>query len=141
MVGGILARMSRYAIDAPVALRLVREERAVASTVQLVAPKVLQSRAMELLYDEVQRGALDRGEAMRLLDGITTMRVRLLGDRVSRGTAWTFAEHLGWRELGDAEFVSVAKLQADAFVTLDPELARQAAELVTVAPYEALFTD
>ena len=67
------------------------------------------------------------------------MKIRLLGDRVSRGLAWKLAEQLDWDDTSDAEFVSVAKLQADAFVTLDPELAARAADEVTVAPYEALF--
>jgi hypothetical protein len=74
-----------------------------------------------------------------ILDGITTMKIRLLGDRVSRGLAWKLAEELDWDDTADAEFVSVAKLQADAFVTLDPALAARVADVVTVAPYEALF--
>ena len=132
--------MTRYAIDALTAIRLVRERAAVASTHQLVGPKALQSRALSLVYGQVRRGELDREEAVAVLDGITTMKIRLLGDRVSRGLAWKLAEQLDWDDTADAEFVSVAKLQADAFVTLDPVLAARVADVVTVAPYEALFT-
>ncbi len=110
-----------------------------ASTHQLVGPKALQSRALSLVYGQVRRGELDRDEAVAILDGITTMRIRLLGDRVSRGLAWKLAERLDLDDTADAEFVSVAKLQADAFVTLDPALAKRVADEVTVAPYEALF--
>jgi predicted nucleic acid-binding protein len=132
--------MTRYAIDALTAIRLVRDGDAVASTHQLVGPKVLQSRALSIVYGQVRRGELDRKDAVAILDGITTMKIRLLGDRVSRGVAWKFAEELDWDDTADAEFVSVAKLQADAFVTLDPDLAVRVAGVVTVAPYEALLT-
>ncbi len=131
--------MTRYAIDALTAIRLVREGDAVASTHQLVGPKALQSRALSLVYGQVRRGELERAEAVRILDGITTMKIRLLGDRVSRGVAWKLAEELDWDDTADAEFVSVAKLQADAFVTLDPALAARVGDVVTVAPYEALL--
>jgi predicted nucleic acid-binding protein len=131
--------VTRFAIDALTAIRVVREGAAVASTHRLVGPKVLQSRALSIVYGQVRRGELDRKDAVAILDGITTMKIRLLGDRVSRGVAWKFAEELGWDDTADAEFVSVAKLQADAFVTLDPALAARVADVVTVAPYEALF--
>ena len=133
--------MTRYAIDALTAIRLVREGEAVASTHHLVAPKALQSRALSLVYGQVRRGEFDRAEAVAILDGITTMKIRLLGDRVSRGLAWKLAEQLDWPDTADAEFVSVAKLQADAFVTLDPTLASSVSDVVTVAPYEALFEE
>ena len=95
--------MSRYAIDALTAIRLVREGAAVASTLQLVAPKALQSRALSLVYGQVRRGELERAEAVTLLDGITTMKIRLLGDRVSRGLAWKLAEELDLDDTADAE--------------------------------------
>jgi len=38
----------------------------------------------------------------------------------------------------DAEYVARTQLQADAFITLDPELARAVQDLVTVAPIDAL---
>lgn len=34
--------------------------------------------------------------------------------------AWNFAEPLGWDDTFTAEYVALTKLQADAFVTLDP---------------------
>lgn len=130
--------MTRYAIDAPTAIRIVRERADIPAEHQLVAPKSLQSNAMSLLYRERRAGTLDRDEAQTLLDGITTMRIRLLGDRVSRGHAWRIAEDLGWDDIGAAEYIAVAKLQADGFVTADEQLAREAANLVPIAPFEAL---
>ena len=65
--------------------------------------------------------------------------MRLLGDRVSRGTAWKLALRHDWN-LHDAEYVAITQLQADALITSDPGLAERAATLVTVLPVEALLT-
>lgn len=64
--------------------------------------------------------------------------MRLLGDRVSRAVAWKIAEQLNWDDTTDAEFVAVATLQADVFVTLDDDLARSVEAIVTIAPFDAL---
>jgi hypothetical protein len=65
--------------------------------------------------------------------------VRLLGDRVSRRTAWDLARRHDWRDLREAEYIAVASLQADALVTLEPELAKRAAGLVPLAVLEQLY--
>ena len=41
-----------------------------------------------------------------------------------RRRAWELADQLGWASTYDAEYVALTQLQADAFVTLDAELAR-----------------
>jgi predicted nucleic acid-binding protein len=130
--------MTRFAIDALTAIRLARERILVPDEHQLVAPNVLLSHALSQLYQQVHEGTLGNDEARSILDGITTMRIRLLGDRVSRGRAWKIAADLGWDEVGNAEYVAVAQLQADAFVTLDEQLARQVEGIVTLAPFEEL---
>ena len=66
------------------------------------------------------------------------MPIRLLGDAVLRRQAWKVADQLGWAATYDAEYVALTQLQADALVTLDPELARRAGELVRVASIEEL---
>jgi hypothetical protein len=66
------------------------------------------------------------------------MRIRLLGDRVSRAVAWKIAEQLDLDDTVTAEYVAVAQLQADALVTEDPELARRADGIVPLAPFAAL---
>jgi len=130
--------MTRFAIDAPTAVRMVREGISVPEGSTLVAPNLLRSQALSLIYREVRAGTLDEAEARSLLDGITTMRVRLLGDRVSRGVAWQLAREFDWDDTADAEYVAVAKLQADVFVTLDEDLARRVEGVVTLAPFDAL---
>ena len=131
--------MTRFAIDAATAVRLAREGLSASDAHQLVAPSLLRSQALSLLYRAVRAGELTGDEARTALDGITTMRIRLLGDRVSRATAYRLAEQLDWDDTVDAEYVAVAKLQADALVTLDSELARRVEGIVTVAPFEALL--
>jgi predicted nucleic acid-binding protein len=132
--------MTRFGIDAPTALRIVEQQVAVLGEHQLVAPNRLRSEALSIVYARVRRGELDRADAMSTLDGITALQVRLLGDRVSRRTAWKIAEQLDWDDTARAEYLAVTQLQADALITGDPELARAAAGIVAVAPFEALAT-
>ncbi|MEP6479435.1 MAG: hypothetical protein ABJB03_08595 [Rhodoglobus sp.] len=131
--------MTRYGIDALTAVRLVREGVVVSDAHQLVAPNLLRSQALSIIYREARLAGLEKAEARAMLERLTTMRIRLLGDRVSRATAWRVAEQLGWEDTPNAEYVAVAQLQADALVTLDESLARQVAGVVPVAPYEALL--
>jgi len=130
--------MTRFGIDPQVALRIVRDGITVDPGHQVVAPNVLRSQVLSYLYREVREGRLEEPAARVLLDGITALKVRLLGDRVSRANAWRIAVQLNWDDIGQAEFVAVAVLQADAFITLDNALAGEAAALVTIAPFEAL---
>lgn len=130
--------MTRYGIDAEVAVRLAREGIALPSAHQLVGPNALRSDALSLVYQAYRRGDMSQGDATALLDAITSMRIRLLGDRVSRAVAWQVAERLGWADLGKAEYIAVATLQADVFVTSDAELRKQVRGIVATAPFKAL---
>ena len=130
--------MTRFAIDARTAIRLLRERITVPDAHQLVAPNVLRSQAMSRIYRDARQGEFSDQEAQALLDGLTTMRIRLLGDRVSRAVAWRIAQQLDWDDTTNAEYVAVAKLQADVFVTLDADLARQVEGIVTTVPFEVL---
>ena len=131
--------MTHYGIDALTAVRLVREGVVVSDQHKLVAPNLLRSQALSLIYRSVRDGSTTAADARQQLERITTMSIRLLGDRVSRGTAFRLATSLDWDDTANAEYVAVAQLQADAFVTGDPALAKAVADLVTVAPYEALL--
>ncbi len=64
--------------------------------------------------------------------------MRLLGDRVSRRTAWRIAREQDWDTLRDAEYLAVTRLQADA-LTVDARMAALAVSQVPVAPVDALF--
>ncbi|MFC9560057.1 hypothetical protein [Agromyces sp. NPDC056965] len=130
--------MTRFGIDALTATRLIEAGLTASEDHQLVAPNVLRSRVLSHLYRKVRHGEVSRDAAIEQLGRLTSMRVRLLGDRVSRAVAWQIAEQLDWDDTTNAEFVAVAKLQADAFITLDPEFARQVEGIVTIAPFDAL---
>ncbi|HEU5007813.1 MAG TPA: type II toxin-antitoxin system VapC family toxin [Jatrophihabitantaceae bacterium] len=133
--------MTRYGIDAPTLLRLVAEDIAVHPSHQLVAPSLIRSHALTLLLQAVLRGELSEADALQRHERVTETKMRVLGDRVSRRTAWTFARERGWSTTYDAEYLAVTKLQADALVTVDPELSAKAEGLVPLAPFERLTTE
>jgi predicted nucleic acid-binding protein len=130
--------VARYVIGVDVALRLAAEEAVVAAGHQLLAPTLLRSQLLSELYRAVGRGELTKKDAARRLDHVRGLRLRLLGDRVLQNTAWKVAEQLGWPDTYEAEYVALTQLQADAFVTLDQELAAAVKDLVTVAPIDVL---
>lgn len=103
--------MSRYVIDARTLLHLVDQHVLLNPDHGLVAPTRIRSE----------------------------LTMRLQGDRMSRGTAWKIARAQGWPTLRDAEYLAVTRLQADALVTVDPELAAKADGIVPVAPWESLL--
>jgi predicted nucleic acid-binding protein len=88
----------------------------------------------------VHEGELPPSVAFDLLTRIWAMPIRLLGDAVLRRRAWDFAEKHRWAENSDAEYVALTQLQADAFVTLDADLARRVEGVVPTATIEALRT-
>src|SRR6188472_1199837 len=108
--------MARYVIDAPTLLHLVAEGVAIDPGHRLVAPNLLRSQALAQLLAAVRRGDITEDVALQ-------HQVRLLGDRVSRRTAWKIAMEHGWDSTFDAEYLAVTRLQADALVTIDPALA------------------
>ena len=133
--------MARYVIDAPTLLHLLDRDLAVDPGHQLVAPGPIRSEALQLLLRDVRRGVRTEKEALRTHERVTELKMRLLGDRASRGTAWRIAREQDWDTLRDAEYLAVTRLQADALVTVDPVLAAKAADIVPLAPLEALLTD
>jgi indolepyruvate ferredoxin oxidoreductase alpha subunit len=57
---------------------------------------------------------------------------------VLRRRAWDVADRLCWASTYEAEYVALTQLQADAFVTLDGELASRLDGIVATASIEAL---
>ena len=130
--------MTRYVIGPDVAARLARYRAVIRAERELLAPTLLRSQVLSLLYQAVGRGELGRNEADEQLTYVRGLRIRLLGDRVLQNVAWKVADQLGWSDTFDAEYVALTQLQADAFVTLDHDLARAVEDLVAVAGIEAL---
>lgn len=132
--------MTHYAIDAEVALQLIADQLDVAARGhRLVAPSRLRSDALATLHRRFRAGELTEQEALRLLDRLATLPIRLLGDRVSRDRAFKLAVRLGWEDTAPAEYLSVAVLQADRLVSRDPRLVAGATGLIPVAPIEELY--
>ena len=130
--------MARYVIDAPTLLHLVAAGVEVDPAHRLVAPNAVKSQALSLLLHRVRAGDLTEAEALAQHERLTELKMRLLGDRVSRSTAWRIAMEQGWDTTTDAEYFAVTRLQADAFVTIDAAMAARAAGIVPVAALSAL---
>jgi predicted nucleic acid-binding protein len=133
--------MARYVIDAPTLLRVLDSDLRIDAGHQLVAPNSIRSEALQLLLTDVVRGRRTDREALRTHELITELKMRLLGDRVSRATAWRIAREYGWDTLRDAEYLAVTRLQADALVTTDSGLAAKAAGIVPLAGLDAVLVD
>ena len=130
--------MTRYVIGPDVAMRLARHQTAVSGDHQILAPALLRSQLLSLLYQAVRRGEMTKKEAERQLDYVRGLRIRLLGDRVLQSVAWKVADQLGWPDTSAAEYVALTLLQADALITLDEQLAEAVRSVVIVAAVAAL---
>jgi predicted nucleic acid-binding protein len=130
--------MTRYVIGPDVAIRLAQDQTVIRGDHQILAPALLRSQLLSLLYQAVRRGEMTKKDAGLRLRYVRGLRIRLLGDRVLQDVAWRVADQLGWPDTLDAEYVALTKLQADALITLDRQLAHAVQDLVTVAPIEAL---
>jgi predicted nucleic acid-binding protein len=133
-------RMTRFVVDCGVVLHLATEEIEVRAEHELLAPTLLRSQTLSAMHEVVHAGEIPPDVALDRLTRIWAMPIRLLGDAVLRRRAFDLAERLGWAETYDAEYLALTQLQADAFVTLDTELARQAEGIVPTATIEALRT-
>ena len=129
----------RYVIALDTTLRLLRERVHVHDGIKLLAPTLLRSQALSHLYGSVLRGEIDRKAAASQLDHMRSLKIRLLGDRVLQKVAWDMAEQLHWKDTFMAEYLALTKLQADAFVTLDSELARSVRQIVPLASFEDIL--
>lgn len=130
---------TRCAIDAVTALRLVQDDVALGARRPLVGPAVLRSHALSMLYRDVRRGVLDEKTARAGLESLATLKMRLLGDRVSRATAWRIARELDTDDTTVAEYVAVAVLQADVLVAGDADVAAAADGRIPLASYDDLL--
>ena len=128
----------RFVVDCGAVLHLAAENIEVSPEHELLAPTLLRSQTLSALHEAVNAGDLSEDDAFSRLARIQSIKIRLLGDAVLRRRAWQIAEQLGWAETYDAEYVALTQLQADAFVTLDDDLARRLAGIVATATIDAL---
>ena len=130
--------MTRFVVDSSAVLHLASAGIEVPAEHKLLAPTLLRSQTLSALHEAVQRGEMLAGVAHDRLARVGRMPIRLLGDAVLRRRAWDLADRLGWASTFNAEYVALTQLQADAFVTLDMELARSVEGIVATASIDAL---
>jgi predicted nucleic acid-binding protein len=131
--------VSKYVVDASAVLHLAREEIEVSSEHELLAPTLIRSQALSSMHEAVHRGDVEAKAAQAVLARVGKMKIRLLGDAVLRRTAWKYADQLGWASTYAAEYVALTKLQADALITLDEDLARSVQGVVPTASIDDLL--
>jgi hypothetical protein len=105
--------MTRFVVDCGVVLYLASEGFEVPPGHELLAPTLLRSQTLSALHEAVHQGELAPEVAL---------------------------DQLGWAETYDAEYLALTQLQADAFVTLDNDLARRVEGVVPTATIDALRT-
>jgi predicted nucleic acid-binding protein len=130
--------MTRFVVDAGAVLHLASEGTEASDEHELLAPTLLRSQTLSALHEAVQRGEIPADVARDRLARIGRMSIRLLGDAVLRRRAWEVADQLGWASTYDAEYVALTQLQADAFITLDAQLARSVEGIVETVSIDAL---
>ena len=131
--------MTRFVVDPSAVLHLASAEIDVSGEHELLAPTLLRSQTLAMLHEAVHRGEMAADVAREQLARIGRIKIRLLGDAVLRRRAWEVADQLGWASTYNAEYVALTQLQADAFITLDPELGRSVEGVVATASIEALL--
>jgi predicted nucleic acid-binding protein len=132
--------MTRFVVDCQTLLRISAGEIEVAAEHKLVAPTLVRSQALAALYEAARRGEISAAEGMEQVTRINSLKVRFLGDKVLQRQAWKVADELGWETTSDAEYVALTRLQADALVTSDGDLARAVSSVVETATVDALRT-
>jgi len=130
--------VTRFVVDAGAVLHLVSEDIAVSDAHKLLAPTLIRSQTLSALHEAVQRGEIPADVARDRVVRIRQLKIRLLGDAELMRRAWDIADRLGWPSTYDAEYLALTQLQADAFVTLDAELARSVEGIVETASIDAL---
>ena len=130
--------MTRFVVDASAVQHLASTDYEVPAEHELLAPTLLRSQTLSALHEAVARGEMPADVARERLARIGRLPIRLLGDAVLRRRAWDVADRLGWATTYDAEYIALTQLQADAFVTLDADLARKVEGIVPTAPIDAL---
>lgn len=131
--------MTIFVIDPSVAIELTAGGASIPREHSLVAPTLLRSQVLALVYGSVHRGEISEPVGRKVLDDIRGLRIRLLGDRVLQDHAWRIAAKLNWPDTYQAEYIALTKLQADALATADHKLAVAASGFVeTVTPADIL---
>lgn len=80
--------MTRYVIGPDVAIQLAGDEAVIPDGHHMLAPALLRSQMLSLLYQAARRGEITKKDAERRLDYAHGMRIRLHGDSFLQNAAW-----------------------------------------------------
>jgi predicted nucleic acid-binding protein len=131
-------RVARFVVDCETLLQIAAGEIEVAPEHKLLAPVLVRSQALSSAYAAARRGDISAAEGIARVRRVNSLNVRFLGDKVLQQQAWEVADELGWDTTYDAEYVALTKLQADALVTSNRNLAREVSGLVEIVTIDAL---
>ena len=131
--------MTKYVVGPDVVLRLAKQRARIRPEVKLLAPTLMRSELLNLLFQLARTKKISKAEADEHLDYMRRLRIRLLGDRVLQAKAWQLADELGWPDTFGIEYIALTQLQADALVTTDSKLAAAAKRFVSVVPIKVLM--
>ena len=90
--------MTRYVIGPDVAIQLAGDEAVVPDGHHMLAPALLRSQMLSLLYQAVHCGEMTKEDAERRLFYAQGMRIRLREDYLLQNAAWQVADRLGWSD-------------------------------------------
>lgn len=130
--------MTRFVVDPSTVLELRHEGLEVAPHHRLLAPTLFRSQILAALHSQVHNKQLEPDVALSRLRAIQRMPIRLLGDAVLQRRAWEIADRMGWASTLTAEYLALTQLQADAFVTMDLDLASRVAGIVPLGTIDQL---
>ena len=130
--------MTRFVIDPLSALKILEDGTTISPEHEILAPVLLRSQVLDILYDRVRTGELVEEEALSLNARFSKLKFRYLGDAVLRRRAWSIAGSLDMPSTFDAEYIALTQLQADALVASSKTLAKLAKSFVDVQPFYAL---
>ena len=94
--------MTKYVIGPDVAIHLAHDEAVIGGEHQILAPALLRSQMLSLLYQAVHRGEMTKEDAERRLFYVQGMRIRLHEDYLLQNAAWQVTDRLGWPDTFDA---------------------------------------
>lgn len=130
--------MTRFVLDARAFIQLATDEIEVASGHDLLAPTLVRSQTLAMLHESVHCGDLTATVARERLARVGRIKTRFLGDGVLRRVAWQLADELDEPTTYRTEYLALTRLQADALVALDPDIARLADGVVALASLDDL---
>ncbi len=108
--------MTRFIIDPGAAIRLVEQGIQLPNNHTLLAPTLLLSQILDILYSRVRNGNLTEEAGMEINGIFAKLKIRYLGDAVRHRRAWTLAAKAGMGSTSNAEYFALIQLQGDALI-------------------------